>query len=45
MTSIDGETLRAQIDMLLTTTRTNESPSREQAAAAMRLRLNFYEGF
>ncbi|MDR1143600.1 MAG: hypothetical protein LBK77_05180 [Spirochaetaceae bacterium] len=45
MASIDQETLRTQIDMLLTTTRTEESPSRDQAAAAMRLRLNFYEGF
>jgi hypothetical protein len=45
MTSIDREILRGQIDMLLTTTRTNEPPSREQAAASMRLRLNFYEGF
>ncbi|MDR1144087.1 MAG: hypothetical protein LBK77_07725 [Spirochaetaceae bacterium] len=45
MTSINRETLRDQIDMLLTTTRTNESPSRDQAAASMRLRLNFYEGF
>jgi hypothetical protein len=45
MASIDQETLRTQIDMLLTTTRTNDSPSRDQAAASMRLRLNFYEGF
>jgi hypothetical protein len=45
MTSIDRETLRGQIDMLLMTTRTNEPSSREQAAASMRLRLNFYEGF
>jgi hypothetical protein len=45
MTSISREILRGQIDMLLTTTRTNETPSREQATASMRLRLNFYEGF
>jgi hypothetical protein len=45
MTSVDKETLRRQIDMLLTTTRANEPSSREQAAASMRLRLNFYEGF
>jgi hypothetical protein len=45
MTSINRETLRGQIDMLLTTTRTDEAPSRDQAAASMRLRLNFYEGF
>ncbi|MDR1250235.1 MAG: hypothetical protein LBK63_13155 [Treponema sp.] len=45
MTAIDKETLRKQLDMLLTTTRTNEPSSREQAAAAMRLRINFYEGF
>jgi hypothetical protein len=45
MTAIDKEILRGQIDLLLTTTRTSEPSSREQAAASMRLRLNFYEGF
>jgi hypothetical protein len=45
LTSIDRETLRGQIDMLLTTTPANAAPSRDQAAASMRLRLNFYEGF
>jgi hypothetical protein len=45
MTAIEKETLRGQIDMLLTTARANDPSSREQAAAAMRLRLNFYEGF
>jgi hypothetical protein len=45
LTSVDKETLQRQIDILLTTTRTNEPSSREQAAASMRLRLNFYEGF
>jgi hypothetical protein len=45
MASIDRETLRQQIDMLLITTRLDKPLTRDQAAAAMRLRLNFYEGF
>jgi hypothetical protein len=45
MISVDKEILQRQINMLLTTTRTDEVSSREQAAASMRLRLNFYEGF
>jgi hypothetical protein len=45
MISVDKETLQRQINMLLTTTRTDEVSSREQATASMRLRLNFYEGF
>jgi hypothetical protein len=45
MLSIDRESLQRQIDMLLITTRPDKPPSREQSAAAMRLRLNFYEGF
>jgi hypothetical protein len=45
LTSIDRETLRQQINILLTTTRPDFSPAREQSAAVMRLRLNFYEGF
>jgi hypothetical protein len=45
MTSIDRETLQRQINMLLITTRPDKTPTREQSAASMRLRLNFYEGF
>jgi hypothetical protein len=45
MTAVDQETLRGQINMLLTTTRTGDPSTREQAAAAMRLRLNFFDGF
>jgi hypothetical protein len=45
MTFIDKETLRRQINMLLITTRPDKPPTREQSAASMRLRLNFFEGF
>jgi hypothetical protein len=45
MASIARETLQQQIDMLLITTRPDKPFDREQSAAAMRLRLNFYEGF
>jgi hypothetical protein len=45
MTLIDKEPLRRQINMLLITARPDKPPSREQLAAAMRLRLNFFEGF
>jgi hypothetical protein len=45
MASIDRETLQQQINMLLTISRADKPPTREQSAAAMRLRLNFYEGF
>jgi hypothetical protein len=37
--------LEKQIDLLLITTRPEIPPTREQSAAAMRLRLNFYQGF
>jgi hypothetical protein len=43
--SIDKAVLQRQIDMLLTTTRPDENSTRDQSAASMRLRLNFYEGF
>jgi hypothetical protein len=42
---IDKEALEKQIDLLLITTRPEIPPTRDQSAAAMRLRLNFYEGF
>jgi hypothetical protein len=45
MTSIARETLQRQINMLLITTRPDKPLSREQSAASMRLRLNFFEGF
>jgi hypothetical protein len=45
MTSVDRETLQRQITMLLITTRPDKPLSREQSAASMRLRLDFYEGF
>jgi hypothetical protein len=45
LTSIAKETLQGQINMLLLTTRQDKLPTREQSAAAMRLRLNFYDGF
>jgi hypothetical protein len=45
MISIDRETLQRQISLLLTTTVPDKPPTREQSAAAMRLRLDFYEGF
>jgi hypothetical protein len=45
MTSIAKDAMQRQINMLLITTRPDKSPTREQSAAAMRLRLNFYEGF
>jgi hypothetical protein len=45
MTLIDKETLRRQINMLLITARPDRPSSRDQSTAAMRLRLNFYEGF
>jgi hypothetical protein len=43
--SIEKAALQRQIDMLLTTTRPEETSSREQSAASMRLRLSFYDGF
>ena len=43
--SIDKEILRQQINTLLTTTRPEDPPLREQSAAVMRLRQNFYDGF
>jgi hypothetical protein len=45
MLSIGKETLQRQINMLLTTARTDEVSSRDQASASMRLRLSFFDGF
>jgi hypothetical protein len=45
ITSIGRETLQRQINMLLITARSDKPLTREQSAASMRLRLNFYEGF
>jgi hypothetical protein len=45
MTFIDRESLRQQINMLLMTSHPDKPPVRDQSAASMRLRLNFYEGF
>jgi hypothetical protein len=45
MTLIDKTTLQRQINMLLITARPDKPPTRNQSAAAMRLRLSFYEGF
>jgi hypothetical protein len=45
MISIDREILQEQINMLLITARPDKPPTREQSAASMRLRLNFYDGF
>lgn len=45
MASIDREALEQQINMLLVTSRSDKPSTREQSAASMRLRLNFYEGF
>ena len=45
LVSIEKETLEKQIDMLLITARPDLPPTRDQSAAAMRLRLNFYDGF
>ncbi|GHV77078.1 hypothetical protein AGMMS49942_18990 [Spirochaetia bacterium] len=42
---IPKEVLEKQINLLLITTRTDLPPTRDQSAAAMRLRLSFYEGF
>jgi hypothetical protein len=42
---ISREALEEQINLLLITTRPEIPPTRDQAAAAMQLRLNFYEGF
>jgi hypothetical protein len=45
LVSIEKEILEKQINLLLTTARPDLPPTRDQSAAAMRLRLNFYEGF
>jgi hypothetical protein len=45
MTSIDRETLRQQINILLITARPDKPLTREQSAASMRLRLDFFESF
>jgi hypothetical protein len=42
---IPKEALEKQINLLLITTRTDLPPTRDQSAAAMRLRLSFYDGF
>jgi hypothetical protein len=45
MVSVDRETLRQQIDMLLITSRPDKPATKDQSAASMRLRLDFFEGF
>ncbi|MFP3043341.1 hypothetical protein LQZ19_16125 [Treponema primitia] len=45
LVSIEKETLKKQISLLLTTARSDLPPTREQSTAAMRLRLIFYEEF
>jgi hypothetical protein len=45
LTRITREVLERQINLLLITTRPDLPPTREQSAAAMRLRLSFYNGF
>jgi hypothetical protein len=45
LTMITKAALEKQINLLLITTRTDLPPTREQSAAAMRLRLNFFNGF
>jgi hypothetical protein len=45
MATVDRETLRQQIDMLLITIRPDKPSTRDQSTASMRLRLNFFEGF
>jgi hypothetical protein len=45
MASIDREALQQQINMLLITARPDKLLTKEQSAASMRLRLNFYDGF
>jgi hypothetical protein len=45
LTRIPREALEKQINLLLITTRTDLPPTRDQSAAAMRLRLSFYDGF
>jgi hypothetical protein len=45
MASAGREALRQQIDMLLITARPDKPATRDQSAASMRLRLNFFEGF
>ncbi|MDR1597204.1 MAG: hypothetical protein LBR99_05815 [Treponema sp.] len=42
---IDREALEEQINLFLITTHPEIPPTRDQTAAATRLRLNFYEGF
>ncbi|MDR2739518.1 MAG: hypothetical protein LBB68_06780 [Treponema sp.] len=42
---IGREALEKQINLLLITTHPEIPPTRDQSVAAMRLRLNFYEGF
>jgi hypothetical protein len=45
LVSIEKEILERQINMLLITTRTDLPPTKDQSAAAMRLRLSFYDEF
>jgi hypothetical protein len=45
LVSIEKEILENQINPLLATTRSDLPPTREQSAAAVRLRANFYDGF
>jgi hypothetical protein len=45
LTRIPKNVLVRQINLLLVTSRADLPPTREQSAAAMRLRLNFYDGF
>jgi hypothetical protein len=45
LTRITREVLERQINLLLITTRPDLPPTRQQSAAAMRLRLSFYDGF
>ncbi|GHV79629.1 hypothetical protein AGMMS49944_14200 [Spirochaetia bacterium] len=45
LTRIPRDALENQINLLLITARTDLPPTRDQSAAAMRLRLNFFDGF
>jgi hypothetical protein len=43
--SIERELLENQINLLLTSAQSNLAPTRKQSATAIRLRLNFFDGF
>jgi hypothetical protein len=45
LVSIEKETLENQINLLLMTTQSDLPPTREQSAATVRLKTNFYTGF